>query len=91
MYYIILLMKKGSKKEPRILKKSGPSKDTVLSLLENEGESLKRLYVNADPVRKDHVGDEVYVRGIIEVSNVCARLPLLRNKGFQRSCEPLNH
>ncbi|OPY72337.1 MAG: 2-iminoacetate synthase [Syntrophorhabdus sp. PtaU1.Bin050] len=70
MYYIIP-MKKGSKKRSGS-KTSAPLRNMVLSLLESEGESLKRLYADADRVRKDHVGDEVYIRGIVEFSNVCA-------------------
>ncbi len=48
------------------------SKDTVLRLLESEGDGLKELYSRADRMRQEHMGDEVYVRGIIEFSNLCA-------------------
>jgi len=48
------------------------SKDTVIKLLKSEGDDLERLYARADGVRAEHMGDEVYVRGIIEFSNLCA-------------------
>lgn len=48
------------------------SRDAVLSLLKGEGSDLAGLYARADRVRREHVGDEVYVRGIIEFSNLCA-------------------
>jgi biotin synthase len=33
---------------------------------------LQQLYRVADTIRKEYMGDDVYVRGIIEFSNVCA-------------------
>jgi len=57
----------------RIMKQQGPlSRDGVLMLLEAEGDAVEELYARADRVRQDHMGDEVYVRGIIEFSNLCA-------------------
>ena len=47
-------------------------KDEVVALLRSEGDDLSRLYARADGVRQEHMGDEVYVRGIIEFSNLCA-------------------
>lgn len=48
------------------------SKDTVIKLLTREGDDLERLYTRADRVRAEHMGDEVFIRGIIEFSNLCA-------------------
>lgn len=48
------------------------SKDAVLALLKSEDSDLVRLYARADSIRREHMGDEVYVRGIIEFSNLCA-------------------
>lgn len=48
------------------------TKDAVLKLLKSEGKDLGELYDRADRVRQEHTGDEVYVRGIIEFSNLCA-------------------
>ncbi|MBP1747761.1 MAG: hypothetical protein H6Q52_300 [Deltaproteobacteria bacterium] len=71
-FYVLYLRdmkneKRDSRKEPEAI-----SKDMVLSLLKSEGDDLARLYARADSVRHDHMGDEVYVRGIIEFSNLCA-------------------
>ncbi|MBI4720570.1 MAG: [FeFe] hydrogenase H-cluster radical SAM maturase HydE [Chitinivibrionia bacterium] len=49
------------------------TKDAALRLLASEGEDLLRLYQRADEVRKEKMGDEVFIRGIIEFSNICAR------------------
>jgi len=50
---------------------------TKLDLLEWLRESrparLQSLYEQADTVRKEHVGDAVHLRGLIEVSSHCAR------------------
>ena len=50
----------------------GPSRDEIIALLAAEGGECTRLYENADRVRREHTGDDVYVRGIIEFSNICA-------------------
>jgi len=49
-----------------------PSRQAILSLLMSEGTGLESLYATADRVRHGHVGDEVYIRGIVEFSNICA-------------------
>lgn len=46
------------------------SKEELISLLENE-KINSELFALADEVRKTHVGDEVYLRGLIEFSNIC--------------------
>ncbi|MEN6616150.1 MAG: [FeFe] hydrogenase H-cluster radical SAM maturase HydE [Syntrophorhabdus sp.] len=48
------------------------SKDQIISLLAAEGADAEKLYTLADTVRKEHVGDDVFIRGIIEFSNMCA-------------------
>lgn len=71
MYYIYVpVMKNRNGKDMR--KQETISKDTVLRLLRSEGDDLKGLYARADRIRREHMGDEVYVRGIIEFSNLCA-------------------
>jgi len=45
----------------------------VLTLLEAETEDLSALYKKADMVRKENMGDNVYLRGIIEISNYCKK------------------
>ena len=42
-------------------------------LREDDPGSLKELWARADAVRREHVGDAVHVRGLVEISNHCAR------------------
>ncbi len=42
-------------------------------LRETDAGRLSRLYRRADTVRRDHVGDEVHLRGLVEISNHCVR------------------
>ena len=49
-------------------------KDEILSWLKTEDESrLEELWRRADSVRRENVGDEVHLRGLVELSNICAR------------------
>ena len=43
-------------------------------LREDDPAALERLWAEADAVRRARVGDEVHLRGLIEVSNYCVRL-----------------
>ncbi len=47
------------------------TKQEALKLLNAEGDEVERLYREADRVRHEYMGDEVYIRGIIEFSNIC--------------------
>ena len=50
------------------------TKDEVSYLLTLEDpEELEQLYQRADQVRKRYVGEEVHLRGLIELSNYCRR------------------
>ncbi len=42
-------------------------------LREERPERLEELWETADSVRKEYVGDEVHLRGLIEISNYCVR------------------
>ena len=42
-------------------------------LRETDPSRLSRLYRRADAVRREHVGDEVHLRGLVELSNHCVR------------------
>ncbi|MCD4830210.1 MAG: [FeFe] hydrogenase H-cluster radical SAM maturase HydE [Anaerohalosphaeraceae bacterium] len=42
-------------------------------LRENNRTELDKLWIRADSVRKENVGDDVYLRGLLEFSNVCSR------------------
>ncbi len=41
-------------------------------MLEAENDALKKLYRQADAVRCHWMGDDVFIRGILEFSNICA-------------------
>ncbi len=50
------------------------SRDEIIALLTlPEGAERDMLFAAADRVRKECVGDEVYLRGIVEFSNYCGR------------------
>ncbi|MEM2914662.1 MAG: [FeFe] hydrogenase H-cluster radical SAM maturase HydE [Candidatus Bathyarchaeia archaeon] len=50
-----------------------PPKETIQEWLGFNGIKLKTLYLAADEIRHEFVGDAIYVRGIIEFSNYCRR------------------
>ena len=43
-------------------------RDEIVALLNSDGETL---FIAADEVRKEYVGDEVHLRALIEFSNIC--------------------
>jgi biotin synthase len=47
------------------------TRESIMQLLNSKSDKLERLYKEADRVRQEHMGDEVYLRGIIEFSNIC--------------------
>ncbi|MCX8022680.1 MAG: [FeFe] hydrogenase H-cluster radical SAM maturase HydE [Syntrophorhabdaceae bacterium] len=53
------------------MKKHDSEKKAIIELLKSSGEDLDRLYREADETRRKYVGDEVYLRGIVEFSNIC--------------------
>ncbi len=57
----------------RIAGEGTASLKEVESLLGCQGGDLKALYAAADRVRHETVGDEIYLRGIIEFSNYCRK------------------
>ncbi|MCX7966441.1 MAG: [FeFe] hydrogenase H-cluster radical SAM maturase HydE [Syntrophorhabdaceae bacterium] len=48
------------------------TKEYALELLNAKGDALDELYRKADEIRKRFMGDEVFIRGIVEFSNICA-------------------
>jgi biotin synthase len=49
-------------------------RDEILRwLLEEDEDCLKELWLRADTVRRENVGDEVHLRGLVEISNYCVR------------------
>lgn len=49
------------------------SREEIIQLLKMPGDYLPDLFAAADQVRKEQVGDEIFLRGIIEFSNHCER------------------
>jgi biotin synthase len=49
-------------------------RDEILSWLkETDAARLRELWKTADEVRRKHVGDDVHLRGLVEISNHCVR------------------
>lgn len=49
-------------------------RDEILRwLLEEDEKCLEELWQRADGIRRENVGDEVHLRGLIEISNYCVR------------------
>jgi biotin synthase len=49
------------------------SREDIIRLLKMPGENAVDLFATADRVRQNEVGNEIYLRGIIEFSNFCER------------------
>jgi len=50
------------------------SKKEIVGFLETKNEDkISNLFKRADKIRKENVGDEVHIRGIIEASNYCIK------------------
>lgn len=47
-----------------------PNKEEIIRLLSEE-ENQNELFLKADSVRKQYVGDEIHLRALIEFSNIC--------------------
>lgn len=47
------------------------TKEYALKLLNAEGDDLEKLYTEADRIRRQFMGDEIFIRGIVEFSNIC--------------------
>ena len=55
-----------------ILSKDSPSKEDIVFLLSlSNEEEIRELFSKAQQVRKEFCGDEIHLRGIIEISNNC--------------------
>ncbi|MFH1428710.1 MAG: radical SAM protein, partial [Candidatus Margulisiibacteriota bacterium] len=49
------------------------SKKDIICLLKSNEEETALLYKKADELRKEYMGDDIYLRGIIEFSNFCQK------------------
>jgi biotin synthase len=68
---VLKLLRGKGRTEPAL---KSLTRDEALSWLKEEEEwKLDFLWQEADRVRKEHVGDEVHLRGLIELSNYCRR------------------
>ena len=47
------------------------SEKEIVKLLKLRGEDQTRLHREASGIRKNHVSDRIYIRGLIEFSNIC--------------------
>lgn len=56
-----------------MLEQSMPLSEITAWLKEERAEKLEQLWQKADEVRRKHVGDEVHLRGLLEISNHCRR------------------
>lgn len=56
-----------------ILTRAEFSHDDIVKLLSAEGDDLKTLFDFAKNVKNQHVGNKVYLRGLVEYSNKCRK------------------
>jgi biotin synthase len=56
-----------------ILNKSELTRDDIIFLLGLTGEDEKQLFRHASQIKEENIGNTVYLRGLIEMSNVCAK------------------
>ena len=56
-----------------ILEKSEFTKSDIVQLLSASGEGEKLLFKHAASVKEKYIGNTVYLRGLIEMSNMCAK------------------
>ncbi|MBA7543297.1 [FeFe] hydrogenase maturase subunit HydE [subsurface metagenome] len=56
-----------------ILQKEDLSKDDIITLLMASYDESKLLFAKSEEIRLKHVGNKVYLRGLIELSNICGK------------------
>lgn len=56
-----------------ILEKKRLQKDDIIYLLETEGVEKKMLFNHAAKIKNEFIGNKVYLRGLIEFSNICKK------------------
>lgn len=59
------------KRVSKILKSDKPGAEEIVSLLKAEGSDLNELFNEAAWIKQKYVGNKVYFRGLIELSNIC--------------------
>jgi biotin synthase len=56
-----------------ILEKDSFTKSEIIKLLESEGESKTLLFRKSAEVKEKYIGNKVWLRGLIEFSNICGK------------------
>jgi len=64
---------KSNTSDSRYLNITGMSDQQLLSLLTSSGSEQQELFKQARAVRHQHLGDEIKLRGVIEISNICQK------------------
>lgn len=57
----------------KLLEKDKLDKSDIVSLLGTEGKEKEKLFTRSAEMKKNHVGQKVYFRGLIEFSNICRK------------------
>ena len=58
---------------PQILESSDFSREDLITLLGAEGRERELLFRKAAEVKAQYVGNKVYFRGLVELSNICSK------------------
>ena len=56
-----------------ILENEAFSKENIISLLESRGEERTFLFKKAAEIKEKYIGNKVWLRGLIEFSNICSK------------------
>ncbi len=56
-----------------ILKKDNFTKDEIIRLLESNEQERQIIFTEATRIKEQYVGNNVYFRGLIELSNICTK------------------
>lgn len=56
-----------------ILMQENFTREDLIHLLKTEGEDRTKLFEKAASVKKEFVGNKVYFRGLVELSNICSK------------------
>jgi biotin synthase len=54
-----------------IIERAGHSKEDLITLLRSEGDDKDILFKKTGEIRDKHAGKKVWLRGLIEFSNIC--------------------
>jgi biotin synthase len=57
----------------QIIEKSKLSKKDLIFLLKTKGEDEKKLFEYSGNIKEENVGNYIYLRGLIELSNICSK------------------